>query len=226
MRFNKIENGRGMVEILAVLAVIGILSVAGVYGYRMAMTQHQANELWNEVMISAQVVRGMPDHNNIVDRDTKSFWLEPVGKYNMFVQFSKKVSSSAFTMTVSGVPTAVCEKVLQIRPNEMVGIEPYEYNQGRQAFTCQGVNGKTKITFYFDAPSICFDPCSQFYSEWQEKCGSEWQECNPDFGFVCSAFAYAAPCSSGAVKRFCNGLYYDVILNKWSEKRLQSGVNC
>ena len=41
----KNENGRSMVEMLGVLAIIGILSVAGIYGYTMAMRKYRANEI-------------------------------------------------------------------------------------------------------------------------------------------------------------------------------------
>ena len=51
MKFkNENQSGRSMVEMLGVLAIIGVLSVAGISGYRMAMNKHQANEwinLWN-----------------------------------------------------------------------------------------------------------------------------------------------------------------------------------
>ena len=41
----KNENGRSMVEMLGVLALIGVLSVMGIYGYTFAMRKHRANEI-------------------------------------------------------------------------------------------------------------------------------------------------------------------------------------
>ena len=41
----KNENGRSMIEMLGVLAVIGVLSVGGIYGYTVAMRRHRANEI-------------------------------------------------------------------------------------------------------------------------------------------------------------------------------------
>ena len=41
----KIESGRSMVEMLGVLALIGVLSVAGIYGYTIAMRKYRANEI-------------------------------------------------------------------------------------------------------------------------------------------------------------------------------------
>ncbi len=43
------EKGRSMVEMLGVLAVIGVLSIGGITGYRQAMTTHKANEFLNDL---------------------------------------------------------------------------------------------------------------------------------------------------------------------------------
>ena len=39
----KIESGRSMIEMLGVLAIIGVLSIGGLAGYTMAMNRHRAN---------------------------------------------------------------------------------------------------------------------------------------------------------------------------------------
>ena len=39
------EKGRSMVEMLGVLAIIGVLSVGGIYGYTVAMAKYKANEV-------------------------------------------------------------------------------------------------------------------------------------------------------------------------------------
>ena len=41
----KNENGRSMIEMLGVLAIIGVLSVGGIYGYTTAMRKYRANEI-------------------------------------------------------------------------------------------------------------------------------------------------------------------------------------
>ena len=43
-RTMKSESGRSMVEILGVLAIIGVLSIGGIAGYIMAMNRFRANE--------------------------------------------------------------------------------------------------------------------------------------------------------------------------------------
>ena len=39
----KLESGRSMVEMLGVLAIIGVLSVGGIAGYSLGMRKHRAN---------------------------------------------------------------------------------------------------------------------------------------------------------------------------------------
>ena len=47
----KNQSGRSMVEMLGVLAIIGVLSIGGIAGYRQAMTAHRANEFLNDLSI-------------------------------------------------------------------------------------------------------------------------------------------------------------------------------
>ena len=45
MKFKKHESGRSMVEMLGVLAIIGVLSVGGIAGYSLSMRRHRANQI-------------------------------------------------------------------------------------------------------------------------------------------------------------------------------------
>ena len=47
------ESGRSMVEMLGVLAIIGVLSIGGIAGYTMAMNRFQANEVLNAASMAA-----------------------------------------------------------------------------------------------------------------------------------------------------------------------------
>ena len=53
------ENGRSMVEMLGVLAIIGVLSVTGIYGYTLAMRKFRANEILNTANILAIMADSM-----------------------------------------------------------------------------------------------------------------------------------------------------------------------
>ena len=45
MNMKKLESGRSMVEMLGVLAIIGVLSVGGIAGYSLSMRRHRANQV-------------------------------------------------------------------------------------------------------------------------------------------------------------------------------------
>ena len=45
------QSGRSMIEMLGVLAVVGVLSIGGVAGYRYAMAKHKQNEFFSHLSI-------------------------------------------------------------------------------------------------------------------------------------------------------------------------------
>ena len=49
------ENGRSMIEMLGVLAIIGVLSVGGIYGYTVAMRKYKANEIAQTMSMLATI---------------------------------------------------------------------------------------------------------------------------------------------------------------------------
>lgn len=46
---NRIQSGRSMIEMLGVLAIVGILSIGSLAAYSMAITSHNANQAINEI---------------------------------------------------------------------------------------------------------------------------------------------------------------------------------
>lgn len=56
MKFKKSQSGRSMVEMLGVLAIIGVLSVGGIAGYTLAMRRHRANGIVDIVSKYALIV--------------------------------------------------------------------------------------------------------------------------------------------------------------------------
>lgn len=75
MNKNLQQSGRSMVEMLGVLAVIGVLSVGGIVGYRNAMAQNEANDFINALMIDFTQIKGMLQ-NDSINLDYTSFIYE------------------------------------------------------------------------------------------------------------------------------------------------------
>lgn len=55
------ENGRSMIEMLGVLAIVGILSVGGIAGFNKAMTKHKLNQAIEEYNYILSVVEAEHD---------------------------------------------------------------------------------------------------------------------------------------------------------------------
>ncbi len=51
------QAGRSMIEMLGVLAIVGILSAGGIAGYSMAMQNHKTNQLIDKIQLMAQQSR-------------------------------------------------------------------------------------------------------------------------------------------------------------------------
>ena len=65
----KSQYGRSMVEMLGVLAIIGVLSIVVVAGYRMAMSRHRANTISRYIAICsafAQTASGSGNDDDLV----------------------------------------------------------------------------------------------------------------------------------------------------------------
>ena len=53
----KNENGRSMIEMLGVLAIIGVLSVGGIAGYSKAMMKYRINKTIEQITLMSQNIR-------------------------------------------------------------------------------------------------------------------------------------------------------------------------
>ncbi len=53
----KNENGRSMIEMLGVLAIIGVLSVGGIAGYSKAMQKYRINKAIEQITLMSQNIR-------------------------------------------------------------------------------------------------------------------------------------------------------------------------
>lgn len=112
MKQLKQETGRSMVEMLGVLAVIGVLSVGGISGYTLAMNKHRANSVAADLMKRAVVIsaqRQLGQQNPNMDGFGNT-----VGEYELTLPISTDNTNQTFGMTVQAVPEEVCEKILAL----------------------------------------------------------------------------------------------------------------
>lgn len=109
------ESGRSMVEMLGVLAIMGLLSVAGVAGYKNAINKHQANNIIEEAQRRAVLVAAqMQLHHNLtptLDVDNSlgyaNFGSDVITNQNSELK-------DQFGIKVTNVSKPVCRKILSM----------------------------------------------------------------------------------------------------------------
>ena len=142
--------GRSMIEMLGVLAVIGVLSLGGLAGYTMAMNYHRANETMHDVMLRATNVPMKWEDYASKEKNFK-FEFNDMGSYKTsngvgytvetYSEGPNSASGYAFRVEVSGVPSEVCKRIHNMNPTAVDAIEPAISNCG---------SATTDMIFYFD----------------------------------------------------------------------------
>ena len=117
------ERGRSMVEILGVLAIIGVLSIGGIQGYKYAMDKHRSNDIISSVNMRATDVWHLFQNSEKTLPDSPEEDAFP--EYGELTQtgFPIMVTSHpplAFRIWINNVPSDVCKKVLQENLNEAI----------------------------------------------------------------------------------------------------------
>ncbi len=111
-------SGRSMIEMLAVLAIIGVLSIAALVGFTYAMNKHRANETIYDVMLRGTNVP-MVDENYASKPSGYEFRFPdlPAGTY--YPMTTKKDAGSSYYVEATGVTYRVCEMILKMNPTDI-----------------------------------------------------------------------------------------------------------
>ncbi len=105
----KNETGRSMVEMLGVLAVMGLLTIIGIAGFRVAMNKHYANQTVQRLMKRAVVVAGQANFGQTLSlREFDS----NDGEYPIPNPETLEHNAESFTLTVNEVPQEVCQQIV------------------------------------------------------------------------------------------------------------------
>ena len=120
---NQAQDGRSMVEMLGVLAIIGVISIGGIAGYRMAMNRYQANQIANEINLmrtDAKVKAAAQGAEKLMlgepyDSGHLNFGTNYGVEFN-FAVFSEagEPEESGYYIKVSGVPAGVCKPLVTL----------------------------------------------------------------------------------------------------------------
>ena len=91
------ENGRSMVEMLGVLAIIGVLSVGGIAGYSKAMNKYKINKTTDQVSMLVANIRTLfssqGNYAGLTNEQAKKFGVVP---NDMYTEVSSDDIKNAF----------------------------------------------------------------------------------------------------------------------------------
>ena len=141
---NKQEQGRSMVEMLGVLAVVGVLSAGGIAGYTYAMDRHRTNEVLNEaskraVVVASQIASGRPV--SLAEFGTG----ETAG--GTFATDAVTDIDDAVGIKVTGVKDSVCENLIKLENDRVYMAKDDASLTALTEADCTGDNAEFLIVF-------------------------------------------------------------------------------
>ena len=115
------ETGRSMIEMLGVLAIIGVLSIAGVGGYQWALVKYRANETMNELnmralSLSHQLIGGnysREELNALCEKDLTDGFSEETGLGYRVNAYLGCPGLDYFEIYVEGVGSKECRQLMK-----------------------------------------------------------------------------------------------------------------
>ncbi len=104
------QSGRSMIEMLAVLAIMGVLTVGGIAAYTFAVSKHRANQIYHQVDLRAVASFGNP-----FVRQTQVGQTYPLAGFDEIVENityqHQKTSGNGYDIIASHVPERVCRRL-------------------------------------------------------------------------------------------------------------------
>lgn len=114
----KNEQGRSMVEMLGVLAIIGVLSIGGIAGYTYAMNNYRTNELVEGILqraytVTAQLMSGrnpsLAEFNGLNETAEGTF-----ADTVIELKDADNKKTNEFAIKISNVKPAVCKNMIKL----------------------------------------------------------------------------------------------------------------
>ena len=121
------QSGRSMVEMLGVLAIIGVLSIGGISGYSKAMAKYRVNKTLDQISMLVMNIRSLysanTDYSGLTSKIAIQMGIIPndmlqgtaqskaskiYTAYQGIVNLAAGTNSQQFTVTYAGLPKEAC----------------------------------------------------------------------------------------------------------------------
>ena len=187
------QSGRSMIEMLGVLVIIGVLSVAALFGFTYALNKHRANETIHDVMLRASNVPMTDEY----------YQTRPTGYAFKFPDLQDELSSMGYTLNTvknseygyvykveaEAIPYRVCNMILRLEPTDIdeirIGADKAVYKRGLWDLCETHVDEATDtvlMSFYFEKVCKTNADCSDCQECYQGRCKANYNL--PGCGFV------------------------------------------
>ena len=140
------QSGRSMVEMLGVLAIVGVLSVGAIGGYSYAMNKHRTNELIYEATKRAQWVGTQLEMNNS-NPSINTFGNDSLGG-GRFTGQVLQLENGQIGIAVADLKEAVCDAIKSEIGDNTV-LRAIKDSSGTADVTCEE-NGTAALIFNRD----------------------------------------------------------------------------
>ncbi|MBR4932388.1 MAG: hypothetical protein IKZ02_05110 [Alphaproteobacteria bacterium] len=196
MKIKVNETGRSMVEMLGTLAIIAVLSVAGIMGYKFAMMKYVANLLVQEAHLAYINEQGASKQEKT---DWTSVNFTPKCGYNILT--GKDVDGDIFVL-VKAIDNSMCNLLMQLGNNDHLSFyQQIAFEKTNYTAVTECTPEPMDIVFAFEESRAPGKNC-----ETNAECVN-WEAgyCNMERGVCQGCLAGTEPNSSGiACNPICN----------------------
>ena len=158
MKHTKLESGRSMVEILGVLAIVGVLSIGGIAGYNYAINKYRANETINEINLRLQTLQLQSDRG--IELNLNEFSGTTSLGYTIGDNYGWAEDDTRVYVGFSGIQKGACEIIYDEMINRLERID-VTADRTPDASTLCGDNNEMKFYVGSGVEVECDPPCSE-----------------------------------------------------------------
>ncbi len=152
------QKGRTLLEMLAVLAIIGVLSIAALVGFTYAMNKHRANETIYDVMLRGTNVPMIDEYyyDKASGYEFRFPGLVNNGRQGTYYPMTtKKDAGSSYYVEATGVTYRVCELILKMNPTDIDQIVVNNSVYTGDSDICGTTDGLAMLFCFGEDGTIC-----------------------------------------------------------------------
>lgn len=178
----KSESGRSMIEMIAVIGVVIVLTMGALTGYKQVVASHQAISLHEDILVQAQAQKGHNYRN-------KSIYDSGIGKktrMGLRMDAAKAENGDTFSIVVQNVATDTCSYLIKKDWKDAVRLKINNLIYTPQNIECVSIkeSGQEKFTF-----EVIFPKTKASVSAFERTCDQcmSCEECNSTMNICVNA---------------------------------------